>query len=141
LTIGIWADFDLYHRNYNNLATQYEGKPAGIPDFLFSFHNFEDFIALHLDDEWFEEWLRFGRQGHFREPLHSCDYIPEFRRICPDYKKADVPVDFISWDSLRNLKRHLPEQPITNPWNWQGLSGFADFLVHELEAAYPTEMA
>jgi hypothetical protein len=33
--ILIWTDFDLYHRNDKDCATDYCKKPAGIPDFLF----------------------------------------------------------------------------------------------------------
>ncbi len=29
----------------------YMGKPVGIPDFAFSFHNFEDLLVLHMDDD------------------------------------------------------------------------------------------
>jgi hypothetical protein len=65
VTIRIWADFDLYLRNDHHCATPYRSKPATLPDFLFSFHNFEDFLALHLADESFHRWLEFGRREHF----------------------------------------------------------------------------
>ena len=87
-SIRIWADFDLYHRNDKGCADLYEKKPAGIPDFLFSFHNFEDFFALHWEGERLAEWLRYGSpagRGHFTAPLHARDYRPDIERIFPGY--------------------------------------------------------
>lgn len=136
-TIRIWADFDLYHRNDNGCADQYARKPEKIPDFHFSYHNFEDFYALHSDGEHFQEWLRFGERGHFATPLHADGYLPEIKRIFPSYTKGTVPVDFINWDSLKNLKRNKACHPRTNPHNLQGLGCFADFLISALEHAYP----
>ena len=59
-SIQIWADFDLYHRNDKNCADNYAAKTAGIPDFLFSFHNFEDFFALHFDGPELAQWLHLA---------------------------------------------------------------------------------
>jgi hypothetical protein len=137
ITIQIWADFDLYHRNDKKCADHYAAKTAGIPDFLFSFHNFEDFYALHFDGIELAEWLRFGNSGHFNTPLHAAGYRPEIKRIFPDYGKGRLPADFVSWASLRNLKANLSHQPASNPHNLQGIRSFADFLITEIERAYP----
>lgn len=139
-SILIWADFDLYHRNDNGCAHSYARKTAGIPDFLFSYHNFEDFYALHADGDRFQDWLRFGAGGHFATPLHSGGYLPEIKRIFPGYGKGDLPADFISWDSLRNLKRNKCHHPRSNPHNLHGLGCFADFLVGEIDRAYPGKL-
>jgi hypothetical protein len=136
-SIQIWTDFDLYHRNLNGCATSYLGKARGLPDFLFSFHNFEDFLALHWEGDRFESWLRFGRSGHFETPLHAVGYLPEFQRIFPNYSKAELPLGFIGWPSLRNLKCNLARQPSSNPHNLPNLQSFAGFLVGEIERAYP----
>lgn len=136
-SIQIWADFDLYHRNDKKCAEHYAHKTAGIPDFLFSFHNFEDFIALHWNDEQFQQWLQFGGLGHFAQPLHAVDYLPEFLKISPGYGKGALPVDFITWDSLKNLKQNKAQRPTSNPQNLQGIQSFADFLIGEIETAYP----
>lgn len=136
-SIQIWTDFDLYHRNYNHCADLYSHKTAGIPNFLFSYHNFEDFFALHSDGDSFQEWLRFGDQGHFTTPLHAIDYLPEIKRIFPGYSKAEMPAGFITWAALRNLKRNRAHRPTSNPDNLQGLGCFADFLIGEIEHAYP----
>ena len=77
-SIEIWCDFDLYHRNDLRCAELYAAKTNGIPDFLFSFHNFEDFFALHFDGGELAEWLRFGGPAglrHFTTPLHSEGYF------------------------------------------------------------------
>ena len=136
-SIKIWADFDLYHRNDNGCAYSYAHKPATTPDFLFSYHNFEDFFALHSNASCFHKWRRFAAHGHFSTPLHSDGYLPEIQRIFPDYAKGGLPADFISWDSLKNLKRNKSHRPSSNPHNLQGLGCFADFLISEIERAYP----
>jgi hypothetical protein len=136
-SIQIWTDFDLYHRDDHRCATSYRNKPAGLPDFLFSFHNFEDFLALHCDGDQFDTWLAFGRKGHFAVPWHAEGYLPEFEKSFPGYAKGQIPVDFINWRSLTNLKRHLPHQPTSNPEGVPGIRSFAEFLVCELEQAYP----
>jgi len=63
-------------------------------------------------------------------------YLPEIQRIFPGYKKGELSVDFITWDALKNLKRNLSHQPMSNPNNLQGLRGFANFLIDEIERAY-----
>lgn len=136
-SIKVWTDFDLYHRNDLKCAELYAAKTAGIPDFHFSFHNFEDFYALHWDGPRFEEWLRFGNQGHFSMPLHARDYLPQIKRIFPEYRKGELPTDFISWVSLNNLKANLARQPSSNPHHLQGIPSFGAFLIGEMERAYP----
>lgn len=143
-SIQVWADFDLYHRNDKQCATHYAAKTAGIPDFLFSFHNFEDFFALHFDGMPLQEWLTFGGLSghrHFTTPLHAVGYLPEITRIFPGYAKGGLPAGFVSWDSLRNLKANLAHQPMaSNPHNLQGIRSFAAFLIHEIESAYPGKL-
>lgn len=139
-SIQIWADFDLYHRNDQNCAGEYAAKPAGIPDFLFSFHNFEDFFALHFDGPELVEWLQFGSTvglRHFITPLHSNGYLPEIQRIFPSYTKGGLPASFVSWASLRNLRANLCHQPVSNPHSFQGVRSFAEFLIGEIEQSYP----
>lgn len=143
-SIQIWADFDLYHRNDYQCATHYAAKTAGIPDFLFSFHNFEDFFALHFEGDVLAEWINFGSpmgHRHFTTPLHSDGYLPEIKRIFPGYEKGGLPADFVSWASLRNLKSNLGHQPSnSNPHNLQGIPSFAEFLIREIERAYPGKL-
>jgi len=139
-SIQVWADFDLYHRNDYHCAENYASKTAGIPDFFFSFHNFEDFFALHFDGEALAQWLKFGGAAglrHFTIPLHSEGYLPEIKRIFPGYSKGGLPADFVSWASLRNLKANLDHQPKSNPRNLEGILSFAEFLIREIERAYP----
>jgi hypothetical protein len=35
------------------------------------------------------------------------------------------------------LKRNKSQQPSTNPHNLQGIRSFADFIIAEIERAYP----
>jgi len=144
-SIQVWTDFDLYHRNDHRCADLYAAKLAGVPDFLFSFHNFEDFFALHHDGHSLAEWIRFGGpagRNHFAQPLHSDGYRPEIERMFPGYTKGRLPPDFISWESLRNLKANLRHQPSgSNPCNLAGIRSFAEFLIREIEAADPGALA
>ena len=136
--IRIWADFDLYNRNDNHCADNYANKPTNIPDFCFSYHNFEDFFALHADAGLFQQWLCWGTSsGHFTTPLHANGYLPAIKSIFPGYDKGELPADFISWSSLKNLKCNKAKQPRSNPHNLQGLGCFADFIITEIERAYP----
>ena len=140
--IHIWADFDLYHRNDQKCAENYRTK-KGIPDFHFSFHNFEDFFALHFEGEALVQWLQFGAaagQNHFDKPVHSSDYLPEIKRIFPDYAKGALPADFVSWSTLNNLKSNLGLQPRSNPGNLQGVYSFAQFLIEQIEEVYPGKL-
>lgn len=143
-SIQIWADFDLYHRNDLCCADEYAAKTAGIPDFLFSFHNFEDFLALHWSGAQLEEWLRYGSvmgRNHFAAPLHARDYEPEIQRIFPGYRKGELSPDFISWASLGNLKQNLKHEPSSNPHNLHDIRSFAKFLIAEIERAYPGKLS
>ena len=141
--IQIWADFDLYHRNDKHCADHYAAKTDGIPDFHFSFHNFEDFYALHFDGLALAQWLEYGSaagRGHFITPLHSKNYMPEIERIFPGYQKGGLPADFVSWASLRKLKSNLGLQPKNNPNNLQGVRSFAEFLIEQVDRAYPEKL-
>ena len=138
--IEIWTDFDLYHRNTKRCAELYSAKPSGIPDFLFSYHNFEDLFALHHAGDTLKSWLDYGRteRRHFEIPLHSKEYKPEIKRIFPSYAKGDLPVDFVNWHSLQNLKNNLHHQPKeSNPHQLTGIRSFAEFLIQEIQRAYP----
>jgi hypothetical protein len=142
-SIEIWADFDLYHRNDNHCADNYREKAKGIPDFLFSYHNFEDFFALHHAGDVLQSWLNYGRteRHHFKTPLHAKGYETEIKRIFPEYTKGDLPSDFVNWNSLINLKNNLKYQPKdSNPQKLTAIRSYAEFLIKEIEIAYPGKL-
>ena len=134
-SIKIWADFDLYHRNDKKNADAY--LKGGLPDFFFSFHNFEDFLALHLEDAAFAMWVSFGAKSHFTAPLHSEEHYPWFQKLLPGYQKGSMPDQFITTESLRRLQKNKASQPISNPHGFLNTQSFADFLMTEIEACYP----
>ena len=83
----------------------------------------------------------FGKlKKHFTSPLHARDDLPEIKRIFPSDGKGALPVDFISWPSLKNLKANLCHQPTSNPHSLQGVGKFADFLIGEIDRAYPGKL-
>ena len=136
-SIHVWADFDLYHRNDKHCATHYAAKTAGIPDFLFSFHNFEDFIALHTSGDEFREWLSLGNEGYFENPAPSPEHSELIKKIVKGYRKGSLPADFVTKERLMNLKANLSFQPKSNPHRLQNIGKFADFLVGQLERHHP----
>ncbi len=137
--IRVWADWDLYTRNDQNCLTDYMNKPQGIPDFLFSFQNFEDFWAMHLEDDIFQAWLNLmTAKHHWTMPLHSKDYLPLFRQTCVvGYDKGELQEE-LTVERLNNMRRHIPAVqalfPNTLPptFHW-----FAEFLSDTLNRFYP----
>lgn len=93
--ILIWVDWDRYQRNDNSDMDNYRKKSNDIPDFLFSYMNFEDFLSMHCDRSKMERWWTscVGRL-HFATPSHSKEHIPAFRMfIAENYEKGDIPID------------------------------------------------
>ncbi len=106
-SILIWVDWDRYQRNDNADLDNYRRKSNDIPDFLFSYQNFEDFLSMHCDRSKMEWWWTscVGRL-HFATPLHSKEYMPAFRLLIGEtYEKGDIPID-IDCRSLENLRTH-----------------------------------
>lgn len=88
-TPWVWVDSDLYERNDRASGDLYTSRPKGIPAFLFSHHNFEDFLVLHLGDEQVEQWRQLCHGG--TAPLHERDYLPLLASLFPDYAKPSLP--------------------------------------------------
>ena len=134
----VWVDADLYVRNDKGARDGYLKRPQTIPSFFFSVLNFEDFLALHLDDDKFAAWIQImSSAGHFRTPLHSDDYETLFKQILPHYRKAELPVDFITLESLGNLKRHLSQMPTIDNHGLPIDRTFAAAIVAEINHWYP----
>lgn len=124
MPIEIWVDFDIYHRDNNNCMTNYKNKPKLIPDFLFSYENFEDFLVLHEDKVQLQKWEEIcNKHNHFDIPLHENKYLPLLRdNIFPGYEKGSLPIN-IDKNSLNNLFEHN-----NNDENIKIKSDFASFL-------------
>jgi hypothetical protein len=137
VAVQVWADFDLFHRNTDQCWQLYAAKGQSLPDFYFSFHNFEDFLALHLDGEEFRSWLAFGRAGHFASPCSSEECLEWAKKVIKGYQKGSIPPDFISVKSLRNLNANLHLQPCSNAHGAGELKTFAEFIIGEIERFHP----
>jgi len=123
--IFIWVDYDRYQRNDNSDMDNYRSKPDDIPNFLFSYENFEDFLCMHCDRSEMERWWTFciGRD-HFNTPSHSNEYMPAFRAfIGENYEKGDMPIN-INYHSLNNLQIH--QNDLTVPFKCD----FAEKLIN-----------
>lgn len=139
--IEVWVDHDIYLRNDRNNRDMYLAKPPGIPDFRFSFHNFEDFLVMHMENRQVQVWQSiFEPKGHFGAPLHSRDYEPLFQQIMPEYRKGFVSPDFISVGSLLRLRQNT-QKPIISHGTDPKFGSFAGFLIGQLEEAYPALFA
>ncbi len=132
-----WVDADLYVRDYKACGTNYRNRAAGIPPFHFTVFNFEDFLALHLDDEGFGRWVEvMTKAGHFKEPLHWDDYKGHFTKVIPGYRKGGLPADFVTLASLGNLNRHLSQMPATDLKDLQVERTFAASVLKEVSRWY-----
>ena len=152
-SIVIWVDADIYVRN----ATVSERRNAeayahkgNLPDFCFSVMNFEDFLALHFDDDIFDRWYDvFKAAGHFNTPLSGEAYAPVFAPIWTsqiarwgisqtEYAKGDLPTDFISVETLCNMMRHASDSRMQALFRANTSSQtFAEFLTDCLREQYP----
>jgi len=88
----IWIDKDMYQRNDNRNWELYRNKPKDIPDFYFSYMNFEDFLSLH-HPEWSKKWQKIClKRNHFQHPMYEREYLPLWlNNIYSDYKKGELP--------------------------------------------------
>lgn len=129
-----WVDYDIYRRNDNRCNDAYLRRRKDLGTFYFSFHNFEDFLALHFDDDRYAAYRdAVIRTGHIDEPLRSDDYDKVFNPIYCDftgetYRKGMLSDGFVSKTNLENLKRHMSERvipPATKP----ECGDFAEWLV------------
>lgn len=104
--IEILVDRDIYIRDEKNAMAYREREKDGLPRFLFSYMNFEDFLILHLSREKALEWSRICREnGHDIIPLTAKEYIPLIHQndIFPrHYRKGNVPFE-ITWTEIYNL--------------------------------------
>ncbi len=151
--IVIWVDADIYVRGANLLeernARSYANRGA-LPAFYFSVMNFEDFLALHFDDDVFERWYAVMKEaGHFEAPLVAKTYKPLFAPLWADqvnrmgvrrgtYAKGTLPVDFISHVTLGNMIRHTADPRIQSLFRATTKTPtFAEYLSVRLREQYP----
>lgn len=129
----VWVDADIYVRDYKDCGTNYRNRASGIPPFHFTVLNFEDFLALHLDDDGFERWVEVMTEaGHFNNPLYWEDYKKHFENVMPGYQKGGLPADFVTLTSLGNLNRHLSQMPIVNLKSLKVERTFAQSMLKEI---------
>ena len=129
----VWVDADIYVRDYKDCGTNYQNRASGIPPFHFTVFNFEDFLALHLDDDGFERWVEVMTEaGHFNNPLYWEDYKKHFENVLPGYQKGGLSADFVTLTSLGNLNRHLSQMPIVNLKSLQVERTFAQSMLKEI---------
>jgi hypothetical protein len=103
--IWIWVDRDIYERNEQKNCDKYSKRPKNIPDFCFNIFNFEDFFILHYPKDKVSNYRKLCEdKDHFKNPLHSEDYMPLIKKVIEGYKKGSLPNDFtISTEILNNL--------------------------------------
>lgn len=155
LPLHIWVDVDIYIRKDGNRekanTKAYSAKIASMPDFNFMVMNFEDFLAMHFDDELFGEWKQVMLGvNHFTTPLHGEDYAPHFEHIwtkylesqnkVPEhYSKGSLDEDFICETSLKNMMRHCNDPFLSKLFALHAPNGtaFPILLSSWLKACYP----
>ena len=136
-TVWSWVDADIYVRNDRECGERYRRRADSTQAFRFSVLNFEDFLALHLDDAGFARWVKaMSDGGHFSRPLHWNDYKALFELVIPGYRKGELPADFITLGSLGNLKRHLERMPEMSLNGLKVDRTFAESMLDELSRWY-----
>ena len=152
-SVEVWVDADIYIRNeaFNSdpskfNGTEYLNRPSDVPVFYFSYHNFEDFLALHYDVETFQHWKRCvllaadesSNLPHHDSPLPRSEYAPLFQKVFPRYsKKKKVPFDF-SVERLSNLKCNLKDPDVQSMSHlFQPGIVFGEHLLDLFDEMYP----
>ena len=127
--IRIWVDYDIYSRNEKGCMTDYNKTKATIP-FMFSYQNFEDFLALHVDDDSvLQNWINVcAKNNHFQSPMHFEQYEPLVRKhLFLNYKKGYLPFELTEAKIKHLFRRYC------NPANSNTLSSdFTEFLKNEV---------
>lgn len=150
--VNIWVDADIYIRNEELTLnsgkfnfTEYQKRPSCIPAFHFSYHNFEDFLALHCDEVEFNIWknsvlLAIGEatsKPHCSYPLTRSEHAPLFQKVFPRYSKRR-PLPFaITTKRLANLRQNLEDPDVQAMTSLQSGVSFASHLLDIFDDAYP----
>lgn len=127
----IWVDYDIYLRNDQSCMVLYKKKPEGIPDFLFTHHNFEDYLILHHDYETIKLWYNISSShNHIIQPLHSAQYLPLYRQLFPKYEKGELPEEYtsITQEMLENALTHSLDESI--PFRCDFIEQLAKFIIN-----------
>lgn len=108
----IWMDKDIYLRNDRRNGIKYKQK-TNLPDFRFSYMNYEDFLTLH-DDELLGRWTAVCHQeNHFSIPMKAERYERLFKaHVFSGYQKGSLPEEFVCLDD--NEKAALIRAMLTN---------------------------
>ena len=149
--VNIWVDADIYIRNeelglnsgkFN--FTEYQNRPSNIPVFHFSYHNFEDFLALHYEESVFNVWKQTvlyavshnTSRSHSEYPLIRSEHAPLFQKVFPRYsKRKSIPFD-ITIDRLVNLRRNVNDLDVQSMTLLQPGVSFASYLLDTFDTAY-----
>ena len=113
---------------------QYKGRKKDIKAFYFSFHNFEDFLALHFDDARFAAYAKaVAASGHCDRPLCGASHEKLFAPIYMDftgetYRKGMLSEGFVGKAGLSNLVRNM-ERRVILPVIGDDASDFAQWLL------------
>lgn len=127
----IWVDSDLYKRNDNECMTAYNNKPKGIPDFLFSVYNFEDFLILHLPDDKVAKWISICKADHLSIPLHSDQHTTKLADFFPDYKKGKLPSELSELSEKHVEQAILHSRDTGIPFSCNFIETLAQYIMKE----------
>jgi hypothetical protein len=64
-------------------------------------------------------------------------YVPHFESVLPGYQKGDLSPGFITQEALLRLKTNLANPLIPAPTDPR-FRNFAQFLIDQIDAAFPT---
>ena len=141
----VWVDSDIYiwnvPRGKGNNGDMYRSRDKqAIPAFFFSYHKFEDFLALHCAPADFRRWKELMRDnGHLlKAPLPRPEYAPEYQKVFPHYSKSKLPMDLVNETGLSNLAANCRDADVIAAKRlYPDGHSFAEFLVQTLRTCYP----
>ena len=138
-TYMTWVDYDLYAKNVKSCMKQYQERKKDIKAFYFSFHNFEDFLAMHFDAARYAQYMKsVMASGHCDCPLCGASHEKLFAPIYMDYtgetyRKGMLSEGFIGKNGLSNLVHNMEHRGIP-PVISADSNDFAQWLVDFLKS-------
>jgi len=98
----------------------------------------KDFLPLRFGTKvaeggYFHKIKKAFNDAKKENPRHSIEVWVDF----PDYKKGDLSENFITVETLKNLKNNCLTNRIIPASGEEGFGDFAKFLIDEIESAFP----
>jgi hypothetical protein len=97
--IIFWIDDDVFKReelNKQKIRECFNRLQGGNRvRFCYNYENFEDWLAMHLEEEAFLSYYdECNQRGHFEKPMSKKEYEPLIKKVMSFYEKSKLPNEF-----------------------------------------------